>query len=307
MTRKIKVKTLEEKAKDNLIKSAPANQEKTPVDYVIPDENETSVEPETIQRGKISTPTVMDDMEYVKKLMADEVPIDYVDTTKSYEPNLPEPDLFINEMNKEAREAVSSKEDMIKSIKLTKEFLKSFNDKFPNAFNYKDNAKLIEEFDKFLTEKGPAIKNMHNRIDDVLSPHQPQCGSTNGKPIIIKESEYDNVEPVVLEEKILDCLNKFKNLNSMNTEATNTETNNSGYENVNHPNHYNNYDVEVIDMMERIWGPEKTAIFCELNAFKYRMRMGTKPTSPISEDLEKEIWYLNKMKALKNQILKSKL
>lgn len=64
------------------------------------------------------------------------------------------------------------------------------------------------------------------------------------------------------------------------------------YENVNHPNHYNNYDVEVIEMMERIWGVEKTAIFCELNAFKYRMRMGTKPTSPIEEDFDKERWYL---------------
>ena len=32
------------------------------------------------------------------------------------------------------------------------------------------------------------------------------------------------------------------------------------YEHVNHPTHYNNYDVEVIEMMERIWGPEKTAV-----------------------------------------------
>lgn len=74
------------------------------------------------------------------------------------------------------------------------------------------------------------------------------------------------------------------------------------YENVNHPNHYNNYDVEVIEMMERIWGPEKTAIFCELNAFKYRMRMGTKPTSPIEEDLDKERWYLEMKHILINKV-----
>lgn len=66
------------------------------------------------------------------------------------------------------------------------------------------------------------------------------------------------------------------------------------YEMVNHPKHYNSYDVEVVDMMRRIWGSEKTAIWCELNAFKYRMRMGLKPGSSLDEDLAKEQWYLNK-------------
>lgn len=66
------------------------------------------------------------------------------------------------------------------------------------------------------------------------------------------------------------------------------------YEMVNHPKHYNSYDVEVVDMMRRIWGSEKTAIWCELNAFKYRMRMGLKPGSSLVEDLAKEQWYLNK-------------
>ena len=41
------------------------------------------------------------------------------------------------------------------------------------------------------------------------------------------------------------------------------------YEEVNHPLHYNAYDVEVIDMMEKVFGKEETAIFCKLNAFKY--------------------------------------
>lgn len=258
MTRKIKVKTLEEKAKDNLIKSAPANQEKTPVDYVIPDENETSVEPETTQAGKTLTPTVMDDMEYVKKLLADGVPIDYVDTTIPYEPNLPEPDLFINEVNQEARKAVSSHNDtvdkLVKSKKIVKEIM---NKKLSETPDNSNQTTTKDSFEQIISK----AKNMDDRICKVYNQDAPDSN----------------------------------------------EKNNNSYENVNHPNHYNNYDVEVIDMMERIWGPEKTAIFCELNAFKYRMRMGTKPTSPISEDLEKEIWYLNKMKALKNKILKSKL
>jgi hypothetical protein len=71
------------------------------------------------------------------------------------------------------------------------------------------------------------------------------------------------------------------------------------YEMVNHPSHYNNYSVEVIAMMKGIWGAEKTALWCEMTAFKYRMRMGTKPENPIMQDLEKEKWYLNEAKKLR--------
>ena len=73
------------------------------------------------------------------------------------------------------------------------------------------------------------------------------------------------------------------------------------YEEVNHPQHYNNYDVEVIDMMERVFGKSQTATFCKLNAFKYRMRAGTKPGQSVSKDLDKERWYLNKFNELKNK------
>ena len=71
-------------------------------------------------------------------------------------------------------------------------------------------------------------------------------------------------------------------------------------EKVNHPNHYNQYPVEVIDMMIDIWGAEGVAAFCIMNAFKYRMRLGLK--DDIQQDLAKEQWYLNKSKELKNEI-----
>lgn len=73
------------------------------------------------------------------------------------------------------------------------------------------------------------------------------------------------------------------------------------YEYVNHPRHYNNYDVEVIEMMERIFGLDETIAFCKLNAFKYRQRMGTKPGTPVDQDLKKEQWYLDKMAELKKK------
>ena len=71
------------------------------------------------------------------------------------------------------------------------------------------------------------------------------------------------------------------------------------YDYINHPTHYNNYSVEAIDMMERIYGAEITALWCEMTAFKYRMRMGTKPHNSIKQDLAKERWYLNKARELR--------
>ena len=94
-----------------------------------------------------------------------------------------------------------------------------------------------------------------------------------------------------LEERINTCL-KTKN---------NECVNNKSYEMVNHPDHYNNYEKEVIDMIEAIWGTEKAAIWCEITAFKYRMRMGTKPDNDITQDIKKEKWYLNKFKELKSK------
>ena len=67
-------------------------------------------------------------------------------------------------------------------------------------------------------------------------------------------------------------------------------------EQVNHPQHYTTYDVETLDMMIRIWGIKETISFCKLNAFKYRMRAGHKDNA--QQDINKALWYENKMKEL---------
>ena len=72
-------------------------------------------------------------------------------------------------------------------------------------------------------------------------------------------------------------------------------------EQVNHPSHYNNYPIEAIEMIRRIYGDENTALWCEMTALKYRLRMGTKDDNPIEQDLAKERWYLNKAKELRGQ------
>jgi hypothetical protein len=64
------------------------------------------------------------------------------------------------------------------------------------------------------------------------------------------------------------------------------------------PQHYRNYSFETLEMMQTIYGKEATAQYCEMSAFKYRMRMGAKPGSSVEQDLEKEKWFLNKAKEL---------
>lgn len=69
---------------------------------------------------------------------------------------------------------------------------------------------------------------------------------------------------------------------------------------VDHPSHYNQFDVEVIDMMERIWGTDAVISFCMLNAFKYKMRAGNKGGhDDLIKDLEKAEWYIKNARSLK--------
>jgi len=76
------------------------------------------------------------------------------------------------------------------------------------------------------------------------------------------------------------------------------------YEYVNQPDHYNMYCMPVIDMMEKVYGLEDTAKWCEITAWKYRQRMGTKPGESVQKDLDKEKWYLDKKREIESRIKK---
>ena len=67
----------------------------------------------------------------------------------------------------------------------------------------------------------------------------------------------------------------------------------SDYDYIN-PAHYQEFSYEVIEMMEAIWGKEATATHCEMCAFKYKLRAGSKPDQPVQRDLEKAAWYINR-------------
>jgi hypothetical protein len=157
--------------------------------------------------------------------------------------------------------------------------------------NVKDNFKALKKNFK-LKE---AIANfIIQSITQKLEGHNEQIKDDD-----LKKLE-KHIEKLIFEktEEIKEQCNEVVKLEPSN-EIIKVETEQKTYEMVNHPTHYNNYDKEVIEMMINIWGPEETAIFCKLNAFKYRMRMGTKPNNDIKQDLNKEKWYLKKFHELK--------
>lgn len=181
--------------------------------------------------------------------------------------------------------------------------------------------------DSLVDALGPQISDLHERVksieaafDDNASCRQT-IGKECGNPIFDESSNIIKDKPISDEfkkvlsnsKKISDKIKEIKNSSNKKKISNDVESVvqdilspkknliTDEYEMVDHPQHYNNYEYEVIDMMRKIYGDEKTAIFCELNAFKYRMRMGTKPTSPIHEDLKKEQWYLKKKKEILNK------
>ena len=161
-----------------------------------------------------------------------------------------------------------------------------------------NETNLINKMNDNLTRKNPlvyAIPTIDDRPSIDINENKGYASACTTKTKYCEEG-IDKINEMIqkskeLEERINTCL-KTKN---------NECVNNKSYEMVNHPEHYNNYDKEVIDMIEAIWGTEKAAIWCEITAFKYRMRMGTKPDNDITQDIKKEKWYLNKFKELKSK------
>ncbi len=121
-------------------------------------------------------------------------------------------------------------------------------------------------------------------------------------------TEHQNITLINTEENLNGYIDASNGAVSIGTTANAHVLNTTGkietekYEMVNHPKHYNRYSKEVIRMMVGIWGYDAVISFCELNAFKYRMRMGTKPKNSIEQDLEKENWYLNMKEELTKEL-----
>ena len=153
-----------------------------------------------------------------------------------------------------------------------------------------------DEKEKFNAMGPCSLEDIHrDSIEDAKESRSYSNGTAKCLGITKKAFKHT---PTEREQQLIDILNGVAANAEKKDTRLRTPDSDKEYEEVNHPQHYNNYDVEVIDMMERIFGKKETAIFCKLNAFKYRQRMGNKPGQDIAKDLAKERWYLNKKKEL---------
>ena len=102
-------------------------------------------------------------------------------------------------------------------------------------------------------------------------------------------------KPVVgkdLEINIDQLMRDIKNVSPYYEDTTGrTQTNDTPYDNVNRPAHYNTGKYESIDVMIETQGVDAVKNFCICNAFKYIYRHKFKNGL---EDIKKAIWYLNK-------------
>lgn len=95
-----------------------------------------------------------------------------------------------------------------------------------------------------------------------------------------------NVVPKKQRSYYLDILEEEGYVKGENLEIPKSTT----YDPVKEPEHYKQGLFEVIDEMLIVFGPEKTATFCKLNAWKYRARAAYK--GKFEEDMKKADQYL---------------
>lgn len=61
------------------------------------------------------------------------------------------------------------------------------------------------------------------------------------------------------------------------------------------PKHYKSCNgKEVWEMMIDVWGEKNFAMFCEMMAFRYRLRAGKKENNDVEVDIKKAMWYEKK-------------
>ena len=177
--------------------------------------------------------------------------------------------------------------------------------------NKRDSMITILQADSIPRELTELLRNMYEIEQEKNKKSDNSFGSF--KPYLQVYNFLENNGFIASQDDLLEVIRlsgeASKELNDFEFEDGNTKIKESDvlekdteqYEYVNSPSHYNNFSVEVIDMMEAIWGKEKLATFCEMNAFKYRMRIGDKEGNDPLQELKKAKWYENKFKELNEE------
>ena len=155
------------------------------------------------------------------------------------------------------------------------------------SFNLYDKVEIVDKKHKFYGAKG-IIGYLDGTIDCLESKCriQTECKTRawyamESQIKLVSSNEREEVTNCAQEVRV--ATNEvYNNIGSIlsNCKANKTE-----------PSHYKNQSIETIDMMVRIWGAKAVVLFCEINAFKYRMRVGSKEGESIEDDIKKAQWY----------------
>lgn len=174
---------------------------------------------------------------------------------------------------------------------------------FESCFNNKKNEGLENIILKSVDEDSTSTTNK------LIIDKECEAYTEENKLIIDKEPEVAYTKPMKyykFEEILKDTEDRCGEMNKQYLEDLNKDfeelinKKNKEYEMVNHPSHYNNSSIETIEKMIRIWGKEQTAMWCEMTAFKYRERIGSKPDNSLEQEMGKIRWYEDKAKELRS-------
>lgn len=177
---------------------------------------------------------------------------------------------------------------------------------FESCFNNKKNERLEDIILKTVDEGSSSSTNKLS-IDN-----EPEVAYTKPMKYYTEENYMKDMEDLIkkkqdkeFEETLEEIENRCGEMNKEYLEDLNKSVEDlinkpaKEYEMVNHPSHYNNSSIETIEKMIRIWGKEQTAMWCEMTAFKYRERIGTKPDNSLEQEMGKILWYENKAHELR--------
>lgn len=160
--------------------------------------------------------------------------------------------------------------------------------------DYADDASNVKEVEK----SEIPIKNIGSAY--WYGPNGDELGLTQNNEYPILERSKDGTHYSILNNDNIPVTVNRNKLSRIIYAEVDREDPNHKYDHVN-PDHYKTNDKEVWEYMIEIYGLDKFIAFCELNVFKYSMRVGRKPGATVEDDLGKIKWYAEKIKELRDE------
>lgn len=178
---------------------------------------------------------------------------------------------------------------------IVKQQLKQFEQQLKQKVDQlKDQYGEDFEMENFVLKSDVDLEiGSEDEIDPKVEEIKKELEKTKGSVEFFRNQYYK----VLKEKEELDGIKP-----DSNEEVTSETPELSKYDFIN-PVHYDEDDGrETYEHMIDKWGKEAVALWCEMTAFKYKRRMGKKPTEDMERELNKMEWYVKKAKEIRLSI-----